>query len=113
MVLVGLALSLAYGPVNIAATNGIAAEEQGVASGLVNTSFQLGPAVVSAVNDVYHGAGTAPSALLAGLHAALVVPLVVSLIGIAAMALGGIGRRLRHRQSAHPAVQVSQSSHTS
>ena len=38
MVLVGVAFALAYGPLNIAATNGIAPEEQGLAGGLVNTS---------------------------------------------------------------------------
>ena len=117
MVLIGLAFSLAYGPLNIAATNGIAAEEQGVAGGLVNTSFQLGPAlvlaVVSAVNDAYRGPGTAPAALLDGLHAALVVPLGVSLVGIAAMALGRVGRGRRDQQSARPAVPASQSSPTS
>ena len=117
MVLVGLAFSLAYGPLNIAATNGIAAEEQGVAGGLVNTSFQLGPAlvlaVVSAVNDAYRGPGAAPAALLDGLHAALVVPLGVSLVGIVAMALGGVGRRRRHQQPAHSAVKANQSSTTS
>jgi MFS family permease len=97
MVLIGLAFSLAYGPLNIAATNDIAAEEQGVAGGLVNTSFQLGPAlvlaVVTAVNDAYARPGASPSALLDGLHAALFVPLGVSLIGFAVMALGGLGRR--------------------
>jgi MFS family permease len=117
MVLVGLAFSLAYGPLNIAATNGIAAGEQGVAGGLVNTSFQLGPAlvlaVVSAVNDAYRRPGTAPAALLDGLHAALVVPLGVSLVGIVAMALGGVGRRRRNQQPAHAAIEANQSSPTS
>jgi MFS family permease len=115
MVLVGLAFSLAYGPLNIAATNGIAAEEQGVAGGLVNTSFQLGPAlvlaVVTAVNDTHTGPGDPPSALLGGLHAALVVPLGVSLIGVAVTALAGTGRRLRPRR--HRARLARQSVHTS
>ncbi|MEU8118077.1 MFS transporter [Spirillospora sp. NPDC049024] len=103
--LVGVAFSFAYGPLNIAATNGVPAEEQGVAGGLVNTSFQLGPAlvlaVVTAVDDAAAGPGTAPSDLLDGLHAALVVPLVAALIGMAAIALGGLGRSRSPRRPAH------------
>jgi EmrB/QacA subfamily drug resistance transporter len=107
MVLVGLAFSLAYGPLNIAATNGIPAAEQGVASGLINTSFQLGPAlalaIVTAVNGAYARPGAAPSAQLDGLRAALVVPLAISLIGVAVTVLDRIGR---HRRSSRPAATV-------
>ena len=45
----GLGFALAFGPLNIAATNGIAPEEQGLAGGLLNTSFQFGGALVLAV----------------------------------------------------------------
>jgi predicted MFS family arabinose efflux permease len=38
MILTGVAFALAYGPLTIAATNGIAPDEQGLAGGLVNTS---------------------------------------------------------------------------
>jgi hypothetical protein len=48
-VLAGPAFALAYGPLNIAATNGIAPEEQGLPGGLVNTSFQFGGALVLAI----------------------------------------------------------------
>src|ERR687888_378387 len=48
-VLGGLGFAFAYGPLNIAATNGVAAEEQGLAGGLVNTSFQFGGALVLAL----------------------------------------------------------------
>jgi len=41
-ILGGLGFGLAYGPLNVAATNGIRPEEQGLAGGLVNTSFQFG-----------------------------------------------------------------------
>ena len=61
MLLAGLGFALAYGPLNIAATNGIAPEEQGLAGGLLNTSFQFGGAlvlaVVTAVNNAYTGSG--------------------------------------------------------
>jgi MFS family permease len=97
MVLVGVAFALAYGPLNIAATDGVAAERQGVASGLVNTSFQLGPALVlavaAAVNDANGGSGGSPAALFGGLHAALFVPLAVALVGLVTVALGGAGRK--------------------
>jgi MFS family permease len=92
-VLAGLAFALAYGPLNIAATNGIAAEEQGLAGGLVNTSFQFGGALVLAVVTAVNGAATgddgSPQALLDGFHAAFVVPLIVAVLGIAAIAIHG------------------------
>ena len=47
--LAGLGFGLAFGPLNVAATTGVAPEEQGLAGGLVNTSFQLGAALVLAV----------------------------------------------------------------
>jgi MFS family permease len=90
-VLAGLAFALAYGPLNIAATNGIAPEEQGLAGGLVNTSFQFGGALVLAVVTAVNGAATgddgSPQALLDGFHAAFVVPLLVAILGIAATAI--------------------------
>jgi MFS family permease len=88
----GLAFGLAYGPLNIAATNGIAAHEQGLAGGLVNTSFQFGGAlvlaVVTAVNNGATGADGSAQALLDGFHAALLVPLIVAVLGVAVTALG-------------------------
>src|ERR671917_1820768 len=62
--LTGLGFGLAYGPLNIAATNGVAPEEQGLAGGLVNTSFQFGGALVlavaTAVNNASAGGGNSP-----------------------------------------------------
>jgi MFS family permease len=89
----GLGFGLAYGPLNIAATNGIAPEEQGLAGGLLNTSFQFGGAlvlaVVTAVNNATAGSGGSPQALLDGFHAAIVVSLIAAALGVAAMALRG------------------------
>ena len=88
MLLVGVGFALAYGPLNIAATNGIAAEEQGLAGGLVNTSFQFGGAlvlaVVAAVNNANTGAGGSPEDLLAGYQPAILVSVIAALIGLAA-----------------------------
>lgn len=87
IVLIGAAMTLAYGTLAIAATTGIAPQEQGLASGLVNTSFQLGGAVtiavVTAVNDANVGPDGSPTALLDGYRAALAVPLAVAILGAA------------------------------
>jgi hypothetical protein len=48
----------ARGPVNIAATNGVAAHEQGLASSQVSTSFQAGGALVLAVVTAVNNANT-------------------------------------------------------
>jgi EmrB/QacA subfamily drug resistance transporter len=94
--LTGLGFGLAYGPLNIAATNGIAAHEQGLAGGLVNTSFQFGGAlvlaVVTAVNNASTGSDGSPQALLDGFHAAIYVSLAAAVLGVAAMALRGRAR---------------------
>jgi EmrB/QacA subfamily drug resistance transporter len=90
-VLGGLGFAFAYGPLNIAATNGIAAEEQGLAGGLLNTSFQFGGALVLAVGTAVIGANTGPGGspqeLLDGFHAAIVVSLAAAVLGVAATLL--------------------------
>jgi EmrB/QacA subfamily drug resistance transporter len=87
MLFAGFGFALAYGPLNIAATNGVPAEEQGLASGLVQTSFQFGGAlvlaVVTAVNSATTGADGSPAAILDGYQAAVVVSVIAALIGVA------------------------------
>jgi EmrB/QacA subfamily drug resistance transporter len=94
--LTGIGFGLAYGPLNIAATNGVAPEEQGLAGGLVNTSFQFGGALVlaiaTAVNNANAGSGGSPAALLDGFHAAIVVSLIAAVLGVAATVLRRRGR---------------------
>ncbi len=94
--LAGLGFALAYGPLNIAGTNGVAAHEQGLASGLVSTSFQVGGAlvlaVVTAVNNAAAGADGSPQAILDGFHAAIVVSVIAAGLGVVATAV-----RLRPR----------------
>jgi EmrB/QacA subfamily drug resistance transporter len=98
-VLAGLGFGLAYAPLNVAATNGVAPQEQGLAGGLVNTSFQFGGAlvlaVVTAVNNANAGAGGSPQALLDGFHAAIVVSVVAAILGVGATVL-------RRRSRAEP-----------
>jgi EmrB/QacA subfamily drug resistance transporter len=102
--LTGLGFGLAYGPLNIAATNGVAPEEQGLAGGLVNTSFQFGGALVlavaTAVNNANAGSGGSADALLDGFHAAIVVSLIAATLGVAAIALR---RRTRAEPCPEPA----------
>jgi EmrB/QacA subfamily drug resistance transporter len=104
-VLAGLGFGLAYGPLNVAATNGVAPQEQGLAGGLVNTSFQFGGAlvlaVVTAVNSANAGADGSPSAVLDGFHAAIFVSLIVALLGAATVTL----RRRGREPTAEPAVE--------
>ncbi len=91
-ILLGLAFSLGYGPLTIIATDGIAEGEQGLASGLVNTSFQFGAALglsaVSAVGTFVLGDGESPSERLEALRAALLVPVGATLVGMVIMGMG-------------------------
>ncbi|MGW6918685.1 MFS transporter [Kitasatospora sp. NPDC054939] len=91
LVLLGLAFALVYGPITIAATEGIEEEEQGLAGGLLYTSFQFGSALglsaATAVNIAATASG-APADLLAGYRAALVVPFVAALLAAAVTAAG-------------------------
>ncbi|MGW1996178.1 MFS transporter [Embleya sp. NPDC001921] len=91
MLLLGLAFSLAYGPLTIAATDGIEEHEQGLAGGLLYTSFQFGAALgLSAVTAVLAGA---PGSELDGFRTALLVPLAGVLLGAVVTAFGLRGRR--------------------
>jgi EmrB/QacA subfamily drug resistance transporter len=89
-ILGGLGFGLAYGPLNVAATNGIAPEEQGLAGGLVNTSFQFGGAlvlaVVTAVYNAKAGTSGSPQSVIDGFHAAILVSLIAGALGALAMA---------------------------
>ncbi|MFF0481195.1 MFS transporter [Streptomyces sp. NPDC004435] len=91
LIILGLAFSLAYGPLTIVATEGIAEEEQGVAGGLLYTSFQFGAALglsaVTAANIAATDPGS-PTGLLDGYRAALVVPLVAALVATVVSAFG-------------------------
>jgi EmrB/QacA subfamily drug resistance transporter len=87
--LAGLGFALAFGPLNVAATSGIAPEEQGLAGGLLNTSFQFGGAlvlaIVTAVNNANIGNASTSQGVLDGFHAALFVSVAAGVLGIVAM----------------------------
>jgi len=101
--LAGLGFALAFGPLNVAATNGVAPEEQGLAGGLLNTSFQFGGAlvlaIVVAVNNAKVGLGGSPQAVLDGFHAALFVSVGAAVLGLTAM----VAQR-RARQELEPVL---------
>ncbi|MEU1822315.1 MFS transporter [Streptomyces abikoensis] len=108
LIILGLAFSLAYGPLTIIATEGIDEEEQGVAGGLLYTSFQFGAALgLSSVTAVSIGAthGTSPAAQLDGYRAALIVPLAAALIA-AFISAFGLGNRSGIEDSAASADPV-------
>jgi predicted MFS family arabinose efflux permease len=87
--LAGLGFGLAYGPLNIAATNGIAAHEQGLAGGLLNTSFQFGGAlvlaIVTAVNNASAKGAHSATSLLHGFRTAVIVSVAAAGLGMSAM----------------------------
>nr|WP_179816406.1 MFS transporter [Allostreptomyces psammosilenae] len=91
LILLGIAFSLAYGPLTIVATEGVEEEEQGLAGGLLYTSFQFGAALglstATAVN-VWATTSTSPAALLDGYHAALWVPFAAAVLAALISASG-------------------------
>lgn len=96
MLLIGIGFALSFAALNAQATNGIADHEQGLASGLLNTSLQVGGAVLLAVITAILGnTTTVPhDHLLPHMHVAIAVVLGVSLAAFAATLLHIRGRRL-------------------
>ncbi|MCA2224318.1 MFS transporter [Nonomuraea aurantiaca] len=87
MLLLGIAFALSFAPLNIQATNGVHDDEQGLASGLLNTSGQVGGAIVLAVvSAVLTSNGATLS--IESLRSAIVVSLVLALVGVAISATG-------------------------
>jgi sugar phosphate permease len=92
MLLLGLAFSLTYGPLTMAATEGVDEREHGVAGGLLYTSIQLGTALgisaatavsVAAADDA-SGAGLS----LAAIRTGLVVPVAFAVVAAIVTAFG-------------------------
>ncbi|NUO60647.1 MAG: MFS transporter [Hamadaea sp.] len=101
VLLLGVGFALAFSSMNVQATNGVADEEQGLASGLVQTSFQVGGALVLAVTTAIVGneaiqPGRVPSAF----GPAIAVITAVTLAGLLVALLG-----VRHRAKPEPSVE--------
>ncbi|MEW2378012.1 MFS transporter [Micromonospora sp. NPDC047812] len=92
MLLIGLAFSLAYGPLTMAATDGVDEREHGLAGGLLYTSMQFGTALgISAVTAVSAAAadGAPGDGLdLTAIRHGLVVPVVFTVVAVLVTALG-------------------------
>ncbi|MEV6971246.1 MFS transporter [Hamadaea sp. NPDC051192] len=90
VLLLGVGFALAFSSMNVQATNGVADEEQGLASGLVQTSFQVGGAMVLAITTAIVGneviqPGRVPSAFgpaIAVITAVTLAGLLVALLGV-------------------------------
>ncbi|MDA0638401.1 MFS transporter [Nonomuraea sp. MCN248] len=99
MFLLGLAFSLAYGPLTMAATEGVAEPEHGLAGGLLYTSIQFGTALglsaVTAVSVAALGDAGTPEAVLESQRLALLVPVAAVAAGALITAFG-----LRRRAAA-------------
>src|SRR5918997_1525185 len=102
MLLLGLGFALTYPAVNMAATSGVADHEQGLASGLVSTSFQLGGAVgLAIITAVITSGTTGAESLLDELRPGLAVVTGLAVLGLTSV-LGAVlaQRRVQARLAA-------------
>jgi MFS family permease len=93
VLLIGAAFGLGFSALNVQATAGVADAEQGLASGILQTSMQIGGAlvlaIVTAVVDAHGGNRVAaPNALLSAYRPALEVITGVAAVGVAIAASG-------------------------
>ena len=97
ILLLGTGFALAFPSFNMQATAGIADHEQGLAAGLVQTSFQFGGAlvlaVVSAVVTSQAGANPDATSLLDAMRPSLAIVTGVAVVGLAVAAGGLIADR--------------------
>jgi len=97
VVLLGIGFAIGFPSLNVQATSGVADDEQGLASGLLNTSFQLGGAIglaiVTAVVTSHTGAGTSPQAVLDGFRPGIVVATGIGVLGLLVSLAGVVSDR--------------------
>ncbi len=91
--LIGFGLGFSFVPISIAALAGIEPAEAGLASGLINTSQQVGGALgiaalstiaTSRTEDAVAGGASRADGLVTGFHAAFVAAVIVVAIGVVA-----------------------------
>ena len=91
--LIAVGLGFSFVPISIAALAGIEAAEAGLASGLINTSQQIGGALgiaalstiaTTRTSDAIATGSTQASALVTGFHGAFVAGAIIAAVGIAA-----------------------------
>ncbi|WP_212756119.1 MFS transporter [Flexivirga aerilata] len=86
IILLGVGFALTFPAINSQATEGVDSDEQGLASGLLNTFVQVGGAVMMAVVTAITAGGSGtirPGALLPGMTTAVVVILGLTIAGFA------------------------------
>ena len=105
MLLLGVGFATAFPSINAQATAGVADHEQGLASGLVNTSVQIGGAVVLAVISAILAGSAAtegparPDHLIPGMLPGLQVVVGITTLGVvASLATLLVGRRAENSQ---------------
>jgi EmrB/QacA subfamily drug resistance transporter len=99
MILVGVGFALCFPTLNIQATAGVANHEQGLASGLVNTSFQVGGAIGLAIVTAVvssNTSGTDAASMLDGFRPGIAVVTAIAALGLA-VAVAGVLRESRDR----------------
>jgi predicted MFS family arabinose efflux permease len=95
MLLIGVGFALGFPSFNMQGTTGVADHEQGLASGLINTSFQVGGAITLAVVSAVIGDGSGGgSEFLHDSHTAVGVVTGVAALGLVS-ALSGLAWRRR------------------
>ncbi|MEO3862165.1 MFS transporter [Acrocarpospora sp. B8E8] len=87
MVLLGIAFALSFPSLNIQAVAGVHDDEQGLASGLLNTSGQVGGAVVLAIVTAVLTTGSGDP--IATFRSAVVISVVFALVGLG-VAISGL-----------------------
>jgi EmrB/QacA subfamily drug resistance transporter len=97
MLLIGLGFAITFPALNIQAVAGVEDHEQGLASGLFNTSNQVGGAIFLAITTAVVSAQssgvTAPSGMLSAYKPALVVVAGIAALGLLVGLAGLRGRR--------------------
>jgi EmrB/QacA subfamily drug resistance transporter len=112
--LIGMGLGLSLVPISIAALAGVEPAEAGLASGLINTSQQIGGALgiaalstiaTSRTDDALGNGALRPDALVTGFQAAFFVGVVVAVIGIGAVLTLIRRDELEHNNEQLPATE--------
>jgi EmrB/QacA subfamily drug resistance transporter len=93
ILLVGTGFALSFGPLQMQATMGVGDHEQGLASGLVQTAFQVGGAVVLAVVSAIVSSQASGGNFLAAVHPAIAVITGVAALGLIAVGSGVASER--------------------
>ncbi len=118
--LIGMGLGFSFVPISIAALAGVEPAEAGLASGLFNTSQQIGGALgiaalstiaTARTDDALADGALRPDALVMGFHAAFFAGVVVAVIGIlAALTLirrEELEQNIEHVPATEPALELA------